>query len=285
MLFLGVVGFSLLATATRARADIHDSLVVHLRFDGDVQDYSGRGNHGTIVRPGAASPYVPGIIGQAFQTTGSSKVPDQPTGTYITLGNPDDLNFDGSSDISFSWWGLYNATDQHDDIPWLSNKDWWSGGNRGWVLAAEDGRRGLRWNFRARGEDRKDISGPYAGGIQSGPNGDDGIPWDDGKWHHYVVTFTRGDDGVATVYQDGVLAVTRDDTQNPKPLGSALYLGYSVLPTNILQDGTGQYTDENGGASFDLALIDDLGIWRRALTDAEVSSIYTLGTQGKSALD
>src|SRR5437016_613837 len=90
MLFLVAVGFSLLAPAIRARADIHDALVVHLRFDGDVQDSTGRGNNGTIVRPGADSPYVPGIIGMAFQTQGSDPLPEYPTGNYITLGSPDD---------------------------------------------------------------------------------------------------------------------------------------------------------------------------------------------------
>ena len=62
-LFLTTLGFAFLIAPGAARADIHDQLVVHLRFDGDVQDYSGRENHGTIVRPGANSPYVPGVIG------------------------------------------------------------------------------------------------------------------------------------------------------------------------------------------------------------------------------
>lgn len=252
---------------TATRADIHDQLVVHLRFDGDVQDSSGRGNNGTVVQPGANSPYVPGVIGQAYQTTGMVVGIDNSTSSYITLGNPSDLNFDGSSDISFSWWGMYNTSDQHDDIPWLSNKDWNSGGNRGWVLASESGGNGLRWNFRARGENRVDISSPYAG---SG--------WDDGNWHHYVVTMTRGAGGAVIVYQDGGLV-------SYTPINSTLAVGSTLLPTNIFQDGTGTYTDITGGANFDKAAIDDLGIWRRALTDSEIALIYTLGTQGLSALD
>src|SRR5438132_1377740 len=99
-LFVVAAGIALLALAGKAQADIHDSLVVHLRFDGDVVDYSGRGNNGTIVRPGANSPYVPGIIGQAYQTTGMVNRPDDSSSSYITLGTPDDLNFDGSSDVS-----------------------------------------------------------------------------------------------------------------------------------------------------------------------------------------
>jgi hypothetical protein len=265
---LAALGIAFLIPAAGSRADIHDQLVVHLSFEGDVLDKSGRGNDGTIVRPGADSPYVAGIIGQAYQTKGQVLDIDNSSNSYITLGNPPDLNFDGTSDISFSWWGRYTADAQHDDIPWLSNKDWNSGGNRGWVLASEDRGRGLRWNFRAKGEKRQDISSPYAG---SG--------WDDGMWHHYVVTFTRGADGMAVVYQDGVEADSR--TIN----SSSLNVGYALLPTNLLQDGTGTYTDTDSGANFDLAAIDDVGIWRRAITADEVTLIYNAGLQGVSALD
>jgi Concanavalin A-like lectin/glucanases superfamily len=264
------MGMLMLVPAGTVWADIHDNLVVHLTFNGDVMDHTGRGNDGTIMRPGADSPYVPGVIGQAYQTKGKVLGIDNSTSSYITLGNPPDLNFDGSTDISFSWWGQYTADAQHDDIPWLSNKDWNSGGNRGWVLASEEGGKGLRWNFRAYGEGRMDIPGPYAG-----------VGWDDGMWHHYVVTFTRGANGLATVYQDGAIV-------DQRPISSSLAIGYALLPTNIFQDGTGTYTDVSGppgGANFDLASIDDLGIWRRALTDDEVTLIYNMGLKGVSALD
>src|SRR5437016_2365201 len=105
MAFWAGMGICFIASPSRARADIHDGLVVHLKFDGDVQDSSGRGNHGSVVRPGADSPYVAGMIGQAYQTKGVVLRPDDSTSSYITLGTPDDLNFDGSCDVSFSWWG------------------------------------------------------------------------------------------------------------------------------------------------------------------------------------
>jgi hypothetical protein len=49
---------------------------------------------------------------------------------------------------------------------------------------------------------------------------------------------------------------------------------------NVGQDGTGIYND--GGSAYDInALIDDLGVWRRALTAHEAAGIYTAGLQGK----
>ncbi len=55
--------------------------------------------------------------------------------------------------------------------------------------------------------------------------------------------------------------------------------------TNIFQDGTGAYTDGGSGANWDNAFIDDLGIWRRAITADEVTTIYEMGMMGISALD
>jgi hypothetical protein len=267
MAFLLAAGIALMAPLGMARADIRDGLVVHLTFEGDVSDHSGHGNDGAIVRPGADSPYVPGIIGMAYQTTGSLNGIEDPTGSYITLGSPADLNFGTDVDFSFSWWGQYLPDGQHDDIAWISNKDWNAGANRGYVLSSEPGGK-FKWNYRSRSDARRDS--PTIGGGA--------FPQlDDGQWHHFVVTFTRGIGGNGAIYFDGVLA-------NTSILNSIGDINF-VFPTNIFQDGTGVYTDVGGGANWNNALMDDLGIWRRVLTDDEVSLIFTLGQQGVSALD
>jgi hypothetical protein len=91
------------------------------------------------------------------------------------------------------------------------------------------------------------------------------------------VTFTRQGDGV--IYLDGVQI-------NVTPLNSMgatqTTFGY---PTNIFQDGTGNYTDDAVLSNWDDASMCDLGIWRRAITADEVTTIYTQGLQGISALD
>lgn len=48
---------------------------------------------------------------------------------------------------------------------------------------------------------------------------------------------------------------------------------------NIGQDGTGVYTDNHNGQM--VAWLDDFGIWRRAITANEVSTIYHGGLAGK----
>jgi len=57
----------------------------------------------------------------------------------------------------------------------------------------------------------------------------------------------------------------------------------SGLPTNIGQDGTGGYTD-GGNVEID-ALIDDVAIWRRAVTAFEVQRVYQFGTNGVKVSD
>jgi hypothetical protein len=274
ILFLATLGI-LSATATQGRADIQDGLVVHLTFDqadgnGNPQDTSRRSNHGTIVRPGPDSPYIPGIIGMAFQTAGRITAPEYPTGNYITLGMPADLDFGASTDFSFSWWGMYTNTAQHDDIPWLSNKDWNSSSTRGYVLASEPGGK-ITWDFRSRGDPKS-----FPGGVGTLQQG----TLDDGQWHHYAVVFVRGLPGSGTIYLDGIQTFSAPITSTGE-----INIG---LPLNIFQDGTGTYTDQGAapdGANWDTAAMDDLGIWRRAITADEVNLIYTMGLQGVSAFD
>jgi hypothetical protein len=195
MLFLAATGIVFLTAASSARAqDIHDQLVVHLAFDGDVLDHSGNGNDGMIVRPGANSPFVMGIItnnrttASAFETTGPCLGTHMESNNYITFGVPaagSALDLGTDTDFSFSFWGLIKApgTTFHDPS-WISNKDWDSGGNIGYVLATQGPpyttqTGGFKWNFT----------------TDVGPRNDsfrcDTCALDDGQWHHYAVTFTR----------------------------------------------------------------------------------------------
>jgi hypothetical protein len=62
--------------------------------------------------------------------------------------------------------------------------------------------------------------------------------------------------------------------------GSSLATGQTNWAVNIGQDGTGVYHDQ--GSAYNIAgHIDDVGIWRRALTPKEASGIYVAGLAGK----
>jgi hypothetical protein len=177
---------------------------------------------------------------------------------YATLGSPADLNFGTDTDFSFSFWTRLVAWSG--DPAFISNKNWGSGGNPGYVLATDDDGH-FQWNLAGAPGGRKDYDGP--GGTFGSSSAGDGV------WHHVAVTFNR--DGNATTYIDGVLrngtALTANENDLDTPVG---------LNTNIGQDGTGAYPDGHFGD----ADIDDVGVWRRLLTPQEVASIYGQGLQG-----
>jgi hypothetical protein len=289
--FLAACGIAFLAASASARAqDIHDQLVVHLTFDGDVLDHSGNHNDGTIVRPGANSPFVMGIItnnrttASAFESTGPCLAPHMSNNNYISFGVPatgSGLDFGLDTDFSVSFWGLIPPGITLHDPSWFSNKDWDSGGNIGYVLAAQGPpyttkKGGFKWNFTTD-------TGPRNDSIRCPDCG-----LDDGKWHHYVVTFSRLGDAV--FYIDG-----GQQGPNGQFDERALAGGYGSLdvglPVNVMQDGTANYTDGTDCtcgvdcADWNDASISDLAIWKRAITPDEVNTIYTQGLQGISALD
>ncbi len=234
---------------------ITNGLVAHLKFDNDYTDASGHGTDGSAV---GTPTFESGILGQAVHVSSSGTPNSNPaTNNYVTLGTPSQLRF-GTNDFSISFWAKINS--QNDDKPFISNKDWGSGGNPGWVLATEGG--GMKWNFRDDQSARRDSS-TVAPQLKNG------------SWHNVVVTFIR--DGMGSIYVDGQLVTAASLVPDSgKLVGST----DTALPINIGQDGTGLYTDGGGGAAVDM-LVDDVGIWKRALAPTEAASIYVQGEQGK----
>lgn len=231
---------------------ITQDLVAHLTFDTDLKDSSGNGNNGTAVGNVTIGP---GKIGAGALVVNSKK--DGSSFNYVTLGTPNLLKFGTNTDFSVSFWANY--TKWEGDPSFVANKDWNSGGNTGFVIATHpDGH--LQWNYRVTGgAARKDYDGP-AGAFTGG------------GWHHVVVSFARNGD--AKAYLDGKLV-------NTTAIGPSTGTIESGLPINIGQDGTGKYTD-NGAVGVENGLIDDVGIWRRILSDSDVQKIFTAGAAGSS---
>ncbi|MCX8107906.1 MAG: hypothetical protein N3G20_03790, partial [Verrucomicrobiae bacterium] len=222
---------------------ITQDLVVHLKMDGNLNDSSGKGNHGTAV----GSPvFEPGKVGtHALHIMSSTD--------YVTLGAPASLNFGTDVDFSISFWTKVNAWNS--DPAFISNKNWNSGSNQGYVLAIDsDGH--FQWNIGGSPGSRKDYDGPPG-------------TFSDNAWHHVVVTFHRT--GMASTYIDGTLRDARSIAASPNNIDTPP--GYA---TNIGQDGTGNY-----GPRFSDVLFDDVAIWRRVLTPQEVAAIYQAGLAGK----
>ncbi|HYG36100.1 MAG TPA: LamG-like jellyroll fold domain-containing protein, partial [Clostridia bacterium] len=250
---------SAVATLTVYSTTIGQGLVTHLKFDNNFTDSSGRGNDAASAN---TNEFLPGQIGQAVHIN-SSRTNDP--NDYVTLNYPPDLKFGSAAtsdavDFSFSFWT--KVLSRSGDKPFIASKDWDSGGNRGWVIASQDG--GLKWNYRDDQSARRDST-------TVGPE------LNDGGWHHVVVTFERTNYG--RIYLDGVLIDAANIAPDAgKPIGTADTddLGNRI---NLGQDGVGDYTD--GSSSGIDMLMDDVGVWRRVITPQEVEAIYNAGLSGK----
>ena len=230
------------------QAAITDGLVAHLAFDNNYNDSTANGISGTAV--GSPS-FAKGFLGAGCVSLTS----DAGEFNYVTLGTPDKLKFgsvaDGTAtDYSVSFWANY--TDQSSDPVFLATQNWASSGNRGWGLYMQGG-----GNTRVVVSDGSTKSDFKPANVVR-----------DGTWHHYLVTFARTGD--LTVYVDGAFATS-------KTMANVTQSIDVDAPLNIGQDGTGTYN-----AHLVNLLMDDLGIWRRALSPGEVAAIFNAGKTGKN---
>lgn len=121
----------------------------------------------------------------------------------------------------------------------ISNKNWNSGNNNGFVLACN----GSGWKFNiGDGSSRIDLNG---GNIN------------DNEWHHIAVTYTATGD--KKVFQDGAL-INSTSSNISTNINSGLAL-------QIMQDGTSTYGANLAGN------IAEVRIWNTALSDAQINNL------------
>jgi hypothetical protein len=258
---LKLLGLAVGLAAGAQAGTINKDLAQNWTFDSDFK--SAQALESTAV---GEPTLTAGKIGKAIHLVTSK---DGSTNNVLNLGTGGSLNFGGdangdTTDFSVSFWVNYNAHSTGDQ-PFISNKNWGSGGNRGWGIFSQNSG-SFKWNWRDDVSGRRDSTIPSSNVIR------------DGQWHHILVAFQRT--SAAITYLDGnqidsaSIAPDADQpvgTVDTEADGLSLFLG---------NDGTGAYTD-NGSSEIDM-LIDDLGIWRRALTSIEAGRIYQAGLTGVS---
>ena len=183
---------------------------------------------------------------------------------YLTVSeDEDDLNFVNNGSFSVSFWVNTLSTDSDPSI--IGNKDWGSGGNKGFVVAYLGG----AWKVNI-------------GDGEGGRADATGAVINDGAWHHISVTFEKSN--IMKLYQDGVL-ITEEDI-------SAIGDMTSGLPINIGQDGTGSYSSFFKGQLGDVVLSNyalsadevkilsktDSGVQLRTRTSVEVIEVQENGS-------
>ncbi|MGM7722993.1 chitobiase/beta-hexosaminidase C-terminal domain-containing protein [Metabacillus sp. Hm71] len=202
-------------------------LVVDMKFDGNLTDHAIATD---LATSNGSVNYVDGISNKAvFIPAGNSN--------YIDLGDRSDLKF-GNDSFTVSFWHTGNLAG---DQTVISNKNWSSGGNKGWYIGpAVTNSMGLNLSDGMNRSDARALS------VGS-------------EWHLFTVTVDRTNQA-GKVYVDGAEKATVDISK----------LGENSLDTalNIVigADGNKGY----GGANV---TIDDLKIWKRSLSNAEVKAL------------
>ncbi|RIK78126.1 MAG: hypothetical protein DCC67_11915 [Planctomycetota bacterium] len=229
---------ALLRGQSRCRAALTDELVGLYQFEDSFLDGSGS----PVASHGIAvngPQFTTGKIGKAMYLPG---VRD-----YMSLPATAELDFGTTTDFTFSMW--IRQDDFLSDPAVLSNKDWDSGDNTG-INWAVKGNGIFDLNTKGSGGARRDLDTAANSGQ---------LPV--GAWSHVAMTVDR--DGATRLYINGINTGTVPVTSQGSFNGS--------LPWNIGQDGTGQYGVEFTGA------VDELAVWRRALSGAEASQLYNNG--------
>jgi len=152
----------------------------------------------------------------------------------------------GADSFSVAFWLKFTGAFQ--DLPIIGNA-LNSTYNPGWVFSEDGGQ--IEWTLN--------------GTVNADPVGGPAI--NDGTWHHILAAFDQVN-GVADTYVDG-------EAVNSRSIASVgvLDTAYGVF---LGQDPSGTY-GSNG--AFDL---DDVGLWRRALTRFDVRAIHFAGLEGQS---
>ena len=242
-------------------------LVLHLPFDNNLTDATGRGNNGTAIHLTAGSSnvssatFVSGTLGSALHyasTFGATTNTD-----YVTLGVRPDLQFGSSVNFSVAYWIRLPVGYAGGDLPFFCDA----------VNSTFNGGFTFAPTYGSQGSGSGSVNGGWAVSVLNAANPANGFAAygdantiNDGAWHHLVHTFDRAN-GVSVTYLDGVAA-------NYTPEAGSIATAGNIdtgQPAIIGQDPTGQYPEAGSGD------IDDLGVWRKSLTALEAASIYMAG--------
>jgi len=259
-------------------------LVLHLPFDNNLTDITGRGNNAvsihttTNIAGGGSSNVVAatfdvGQLGQSFHFVTTAATNPAAGGTvgvddfYATLGVRPDLQFGTNTAFSVAFWIKTLPNFIGGDLPFFTDANGSLGG-LGFVFATAygDGTANPNPTAAQRGGWATTVFDNAGNGARL--YGDIGSINDGGPgFHHLAFVFDRTQ---AFVYLDGTNAHSTKIDGNGFVTSGTVDSGRTAT---IGQDPTGRYGENGEG------WIDDLGVWRRALSPLEVASIYIAGAQ------
>jgi len=257
-LLLLIMGFTLFTQIVNAQVPSYvpsNGLVGYWPFNGNANDASGNGYNG-VVNGASLSNDRFGISNNAYQFTSNPQ--------NITITNLHQNNI-----LNYSVAGWFKIQQQ----------------NGGTIIAGNvplSSPSGLRFSmggpnrFQWQVEDGWNTNGIVNNNLNA-------VNYNDNSWHSFAVTFSSNPGLINAssfkVYTDGILmpSVTFQDHWPP---GSGFSMGFNVYAP--FDNGTLPVIigNHNGFAEFFNGILDDIGIWNRALTQEEITGLHTaLGTE------
>jgi len=264
-------------------------LVMHHTFNSTLVDSTGRGNNGVAVGQThnssnvISATYTAGKLGNALSYSSDFGAPTPVAGqttttntSWVTLGVRPDLQFTNTVNFTVAFWIKLPINFIGGDLPFFTATPGSLGG-QGFVFSPAYGYGNGSGsdpatdplNFGGWGVSLYN-AGSAAGSRIYGDLG--GI--NDGEWHHLVFVFTRNQQAI--IYQNGTNSKSFKISGTSTAAADTVDTGQAAA---IGQDPTGIYAETGAGE------IDDLGVWKKALTPLEAASIYAAALNGHSFTD
>lgn len=244
-----------------------NSLLVHLPFDYDLNDVSG--NRFDARQGDRASTKVSFVSDPE-----RGRVASFNAGSYAVLPKHNLLRPELNQSFSFSFWTKLTAIGS--DPVLFSNSDWDSGGNPGFVFAIDGaltytgpGSPGTGWLLKTTSE-------PGGGDYRLNWKANEMTPQAapalaDNQWHMVTAVYNL-DTKKLIVYLDGVGYTNANMDLNK--FAGALWDTENDYPMTIWEDGTGGYNASSDTRKELAGLMDDFRFYNKALSAAEVQSLY-----------
>lgn len=155
--------------------------------------------------------------------------------------------FHFGSDVNFTVEFNIHTTGSQQDNPIVTNKNWNSGGNTGWIIFIANGN--IRLNYKGTAASRLDMG--------------NGPPVADGKWHRITVVFDRQKN--ITMYKDGEFFVAGPDIKDKGNVDAGLPL---TVGTHAILNY--DYYGPNDGSLN--SYVSDIRIWKTVLAPETIQS-------------
>jgi hypothetical protein len=259
--FKGSTGWSFTTTPGSG-----SELTVHLPMDQDLLDISG--NKFDAVNGSTASAKVEFITDPV-----RGKVASFVAGSYAVLPKHNLLRPSLTQNFSVNIWMKLPAIGSDPSL--FGNSDWDSGSNPGMVMYLD----GALTYTGGPGSTGRGWSTKVTGGVRmnwrAGEMTPQAPPLADNKWHMVTVVLNQTTKRLQ-VYVDGVTytAPNLPTSFDLNTLTAQWWDGVKDYPFTIWEDGTGKYNAGDGTRKTLAGYVDDLRIYNKALTQAEVTALF-----------